>query len=94
MASNNKAFNNLIGDKKMHTYQDFCKNITDKIFAIIDEKGSLLTWQKDWDGKGCCLLPIGMKNLYHGSNLFSLFYAQWEHGFASNQWLTFTQVQK
>jgi len=78
----------------MKTYQDFCEVITKQIFDIIDQKGSLLKWQKDWDSRGCEKLPFGSKGLYHGANLFSLLFAQWKKGFKSNLWLTFNQINK
>lgn len=78
----------------MKTYQDFCNTITQQIFDIIDQQGSLLTWQKSWTSHGCQQLPIGAQGLYRGANLLSLLCAQWEIGFPSNQWLTFNQINK
>lgn len=77
----------------MATYQNFCEIITKQLFDIIDENGSLLAWQKNWDSKGCARLPVGMSGMYHGFNLLSLFCAQHKEGFKSHRWLTFNQVR-
>jgi antirestriction protein ArdC len=81
-----------LGEKEMKNYQDFCNSITTQLFNIIDQQGSLLTWQKSWDNKGCNQLPISVNGFYKGANLFMLLGAQWEKGFNSNQWLTFNQI--
>ncbi len=78
----------------MKNYQDFCHSITKKLFAIIDEKGSLLTWHKSWAVDGCGKLPIGSKGLYRNSNLFGLLTEQVGQGYNSNRWLTFNQIKK
>ena len=76
----------------MENYQDFCKSITTQLFDLIDQQGSLLTWQKRWDSKGCNQLPVGSNVLYRGANLFMLLGTQWKTGFNSNKWLTFNQI--
>ncbi len=78
----------------MKTYQDFCHSVTKKLFEIIDQNGSLLSWQKNWDTQSSLQLPIGSNGLYRGANLFVLLNAQLDIGFNSNQWLTFNQVKK
>lgn len=76
------------------TYQDFCYSVTKQLFDIIDQQGSLLSWQKKWDEAGCNQLPVGSNGLYKGANLFSLLSFQWKIGFKSNKWLTFNQINK
>lgn len=83
-----------LGDHDMKTYQDFCSVVTQQLFDIINQQGSLLTWQKRWKSNGCNKLPIGSNGLYHGANLFLLLCAQCKTGFNSNQWLTFNQINK
>ncbi|OGT09042.1 MAG: hypothetical protein A2X78_01985 [Gammaproteobacteria bacterium GWE2_37_16] len=75
----------------MKTYLNFCTNLTEQIFNIIDEKGSLLKWQKNWDGEGTKGLPCGGSGFYHGANLLSLLCAQWKYGFKNNSWLILLQ---
>lgn len=78
----------------MKSYQEFCVLNAQRLFAIIEEHGSLLQWKKEWGGEGKNTLPQSAHGLYRGSNLFSLFFAQIEKGFKSNQWLTFSQIKK
>lgn len=78
----------------MTTYQNFCETITKQLFDIIDSKGSLLSWQKNWDNFGCGQLPVGANGLYHGANLLSLLAAQHKEGFKSHQWFTFNQIKQ
>src|SRR3990167_879070 len=75
-------------EKKMETYQDFCTAMAKQLFNIIDTRGSLLAWQKDWESTGCKQLPTGAGGIYHSTNLFILLTVQFETGFQSNQWLT------
>jgi antirestriction protein ArdC len=78
----------------MKTYSDFCSQLTQQLFSIIDTKGSLLAWQKGWEGAGNSQLPTSANGLYHGANLFSLLHHQLEKGLQSNEWLTFNQIKQ
>ena len=78
----------------MNAYQSFCEKITAQIFSLIDQHGSLLSWQQDWKNNFSSSLPVGSNGLYHGANLFMLFCTQYKEGFCHNKWLTFNQVKK
>ena len=78
----------------MSTYTEFCTTITQQLFNIIETKGSLLSWHKNWDSLGSAQLPLGANGLYHGANILPLLNAQWSEGFQSNQWFTFHQIQE
>ena len=78
----------------MSNYQSFCEKITAQIFSLIDQHGSLLSWQQDWKNNFSNSLPVGSAGLYHGANLFMLLCVQYKGGFCHNKWLTFNQVKK
>ncbi|HAT6826612.1 TPA: ArdC family protein [Legionella pneumophila] len=78
----------------MKSYQEFCALNARRLFAIIEKHGGLLQWKKEWSGEGLNALPQSINGIYRGGNLFSLFFAQMEKGFKSNQWLTFNQIKK
>ena len=60
----------------MKNYQDFCNDISNTIFEIIDRNGSILKWQQSWQVDGTLTLPVGTSGIYRGGNLFNLLTAQ------------------
>lgn len=78
----------------MKNYQDFCNHITNTIFDIIDNHGSMLQWKKTWEVNGSFALPLGNSGFYRGGNLLSLLVTQVDKGFTDNKWFTFNQIQK
>ena len=83
----------MTNQKSNHIYGDFCKTITENLFSIIEEHGSLGSWRKEWASKGCGLLPVGGKGLYKGCNMSLLWFDQYKHGYESNRWYTFKQLK-
>jgi len=75
----------------MKNYQDFCHNIANTIFDIINRNGSMLKWKKSWQMDGSLALPIGTSGVYRGGNLFNLLKAQVDKG-SKPIWVTFNQV--
>lgn len=79
----------------MHQYNAYCEQLSQQLFAVIEQYGDLLTWHKHWDDSGSCQLPVNTHGrFYRGANLFALWNQQWTQGFQSRQWLTLRQVNR
>ena len=76
----------------MKNYQDFCNDISNTIFEIIDRNGSILKWKQSWQVDGTLTLPVGTSGIYRGGNLFNLLTAQVGKGYTKPVWVTFNQV--
>ena len=76
------------------SYHLFCQELTDLIFNIIDQYGSLLVWKQSWQSQKNIQLPVGVSNYYHGGNLLYLLCLQVNKGYESNRWLTFNQIKR
>lgn len=60
----------------MSTYSNFCNQLTNQLFTLIDEHDSLLKWQKNWQVLSCPKLPKSIHGYYRGINLLSLLMEQ------------------
>jgi antirestriction protein ArdC len=68
--------------------------VTERILKQL-ESGTV-PWHKPWRTSDGLMFPTNYasKKTYRGVNVFLLGVACWEHGFASNYWLTYTQAQE
>jgi len=78
----------------MTSYTQFSEATAEKLFSIIDSHGSLMQWKKKWNVEGTLDLPRSQHGFYHGSNLLNLWFMQDKHGWKSNKWMTFLQINQ
>jgi antirestriction protein ArdC len=69
------------------------KEIADRILAAMET--GVLPWVRPWSSTNAGLPKNARtKRAYSGANVILLWITQQEHGYSSNQWLTFKQAQE
>ena len=80
-------------DDSEPTYNDFRREVTDKIIRLLEE--GTAPWQQPWDAENSLTIPHNptTNKSYRGGNILHLITVGMERGFTDPRWMTYKQAQ-